>query len=367
MTQKANYFKLGLFVIIASLLGAVFLIVFGAGQFFKKELLAETCFNESVQGLSIGSEVKYKGIKIGSVKSISSAAQIYKTKSDYVLVVLAIDDKVSLGQTGDSTKNRINKAIQDGLTIQLAFKGLTGAAYLETDYTDKAGESPLNIPWSPENTYIPSRQSSIKQFGESISQILDNLTAINIKGITTNIDTLLTTIDQKINSFDVKHISAMTTSLLEEIKLTNKNLNSTIESDKIKNIINDAKVSFSQLRSIIEDSKKPLKTAIIDFQKTVGNTEKLTAEFEGKLGSNIEGLSSNLDKFMKNLASTSEMLENMVWINSDKIKLIIENFETTSENLKQLSKDIKKYPGRLFFEEPPPKLDLETNNSSENN
>jgi len=50
MTQKANFFKLGLFVIIAFGLGAAFLIIFGAGQFFKKELLAETCFNESVQG-----------------------------------------------------------------------------------------------------------------------------------------------------------------------------------------------------------------------------------------------------------------------------------------------------------------------------
>ena len=232
MTQKANYFKLGLFVVIASLLGALLLIVFGAGQFFKKELLAETCFNESVQGLSIGSEVKYKGIKIGSVKSITSAARIYETKSDYVLVVMSLEQEISLSQTGDSTKDRINKSINDGLTIQLAFKGLTGAAYLETDYTNKTNEDILIISWSPANIYIPSIQSSIKEFSDSVSQILDNLTAINLQGISTNIETLLKTLDQKINNFDTKHISYLTSSLLEEVKNTNANLNSTIEDRK---------------------------------------------------------------------------------------------------------------------------------------
>ena len=52
------------------------LIAFGAGQFFKTETLAETYFNESVQGLNIGSEVKYKGVKIGAVKSITTPTKV---------------------------------------------------------------------------------------------------------------------------------------------------------------------------------------------------------------------------------------------------------------------------------------------------
>ncbi|MCG8640825.1 MAG: ABC transporter substrate-binding protein, partial [Desulfobacterales bacterium] len=59
---------------------------------------------------------------------------------------------------------------------------------------------------------------------------------------------------------------------------------------------------------------------------------------------------------MESLSGTSELLENMVWLNSDKVKLIIENLETTSENLKQMSRDLKRYPGRLLFEQPPEKI-----------
>ncbi len=361
MSQKANYFKLGLFIIIASALGAIFLIAFGAGEFFKKELLAETCFNESVQGLSIGSQVKYKGIQIGTVKSITSAAQTYETKSDYVLVVMSLEKGIYLGQTGDSTKTRVLNAINDGLTVRLAFKGLTGAAFLETDYSKKAARNTLDISWSPKNIYIPSHKSNMKQIGDSVNQILDNLAGLNIKGMALDMEILLKNLDKKLIDIDAKHISTLTASLLKELKSTNAKFNSAIGSVKIQQIIDDATSSFSQLKTIIEDSKEPLHNAINDFQKAAGNTKNITSDFQAKLVPSLDSLSSNLDKFMENLTATSGMMENIVWMNSDKIKVIIENLESTSQNLKQLSKDIKKYPGRLLFEKPPEKFEMDQN------
>jgi len=360
MTQKANYFKLGLFVIITSGLGATFLIIFGAGEFLKKDLIAETCFNESVQGLSIGSEVKYKGIKIGAVKSITSAARVYQTKSDYVLVIISLEEGIFLGQTGKTAKVRMQNAINDGLTIQISFKGLTGVAYLETDYSVKSGNGDtLDISWSPKNIYIPSQKSNMKQFGDSINQILDNLAAINLKGITLNIDSLLKTLNQKVNTIDMGHISELTSSLLKELKDTNQKLNAAIGSAKFERILDDAQASFSELRTIVETARIPFNSAINDFQKAAGSTKSMTAGLETRLAPKIETLSSSLDQLMKSLAAASGQLENMVWLNSDKIKLIIENFEATSENLKQLSKDIKRYPGRLLFEKPPKTINLE--------
>ena len=120
MTQQANFFKLGLFVIIAIGLGAAFLIAFGAGEFFKKETLGETCFDESVQGLDIGSEVKYKGVKIGTVKAITTPAKLYHIQSNYVLVTFSLSDDCYVGQTGETSTIRIQKAIAEGLSVHLA-------------------------------------------------------------------------------------------------------------------------------------------------------------------------------------------------------------------------------------------------------
>ncbi len=359
MTQKTNFFKLGLFVIISFGLGALFLIIFGAGQVFKKEILAETCFNESVQGLSIGSEVKYKGIKIGTVKAITSAAQIYKTKSDYVLIIISLEKNISMGQTTGSSTERMQNAIKDGLTARLAFKGLTGVAYLETDYTAANAQDHLNISWTPKNTYIPSRQSSMKQYGDALNQILDNLAAINLKGITSDIEILLKTLDKKANNFDIENISTLAASLLSELKATNQKVGKTLESEQIKHLLDDAQASFSDIRQIVETAKPPLKNAISDFQTAAQSTKNMTTGLEKQLAPRIDSLSGNLDRLMTSLASTSGLLESMVWLNSDRIKLIIENLETTSENLKQMSKDIKQYPGRLLFQKPPKKLETE--------
>lgn len=362
MTQKPNFFKLGLFIIIAFGLGAAFLIIFGAGRFFKKELLVETYFNESVQGLSIGSEVKYKGIQIGSVKAISSAASVYRTKSDYVLVIMALDENISLGQTGDSAKEKVENAVRDGLVIRLSFKGLTGVAYLETDYSVKTPGDDLAVSWEPKHMLIPSQRSNMKQFGDSITQILDNLAAINVKSITQNIETLLKTLDGKANDFDIQTISFLAASLLKELKETNAKISKAIETDKINRVLDDAKASFSEFRGIIEDSRKPLGSAVQDFEKAAGSTKNMAETLESKLSPKVDSLADNIDKLVANLTAASGIVEHMVWLNSDRVKLIMENLETTSENLKQMSKDIKQYPGRLIFEKPPEKVAPEKKN-----
>ncbi len=317
MTQKANFFKLGLFMITAFTIGTVLLIVFGAGDLFKNELLAETCFNESVQGLSVGSEVKYKGIKIGTVKSIQSASQVYRTKSDYVLVMIALEENIFLGQTGETVQERVEKAVEDGLFTRLSFKGLTGVAYLETDYAPIQSADLLEIPWTPNTIYIPSQKSNMKQLGDALNQILDNLNAINIQNITTNIELLLSTLNAKASDFDAKAISAMTATLIQTLQNTTEKLHTTLESEQVQALLTDAGVSFSELRAAIEASKDPFQSAIQDLQ------------------------------------TSAQTLENLLWLNSGKIERMVDHLEASSENLRQMTLDLKQYPGRLLFEAPP--------------
>ena len=356
MNQKANFFKLGLFVIAAFGLCALFLVIFGAGELFKKELLAETCFNESVQGLSIGSEVKYKGIKIGTVKDITSVAQRYSTKSDYVLVIISLEQDIYMGQTGGTAKERMSKALKDGLTAKLAFKGLTGVAYLETDYANIDPQDLLELSWTPQNLYIPSRQSSMKQYGDALNQILDNLAAINLRGITMDIEALLKTLEQKANNFDSKAISNLIASLIIELKGTNQKVSQAMESKQIKKILDDAQASFSDLRVMIHAARSPVNSAVQDLTLAAQSTRNMTSELEKSLSPRIDNLSTNLDQLVESLASITGTMENMVWLNTDRIRSILENLETTSENLKQMSKDIKQYPGRLNFQKSPEKF-----------
>ena len=72
MSAQANYFKLGLFVIGAMVaLASCSSLIIGIGTLVPVEASSiETYFNESVQGLDVGSKVKYRGVVVGEVTRI---------------------------------------------------------------------------------------------------------------------------------------------------------------------------------------------------------------------------------------------------------------------------------------------------------
>lgn len=359
MNRNPNYFKLGLFVIISFCLGVGFLIVFGAGEFLKKEMLAETCFDESVQGLDVGSEVKYKGVGIGTVKTITTPAKVYKAASEYVLVVFSLDENVFIEGRDKAPEQAFEEAIDKGLKVYLSFKGLTGAAFLETDYfPDKTSD--LNITWEPEHLYVPSRKSSIKRMGDALNQILETLADMNIVEMTTNLEELLETLNTKTAQFDLAGISTQASGLLAEIRQTNRQLSDTLGSPEFHKMIQDAQGSFAGIRSIVNKAGEPVDKTLKDLQHTAANARTFTRELETRTDTGLKQVSGQIDTLLESLNTTVKMLETLVWLNTDTVNRTIDNFEHTSENLKQLSLEIKQYPGRLLMERPPRKLPEDT-------
>ena len=364
MNRNPNYFKLGLFVIISFCLGVGFLIVFGAGAFLKKEMLAETCFDESVQGLDVGSEVKYKGVGIGTVKTITTPAKVYNAASEYVLVVFSLDENVFAEGRNKDPEQAFADAIDKGLKVYLSFKGLTGAAFLETDYfPDKTSD--LNITWEPEHLYVPSRKSSIKRMGDALNQILETLADMNIVGMTTNLEELLETLNAKTANFDLAGISTQASTLLAEIRQTNRQLSDTLGSPEFHKMIQDAQGSFAGIRSIVDKAGEPVDNTLKDLQHTAANARTFTRELETRTDKRLKQVSGQINTLLESLNTTVKMLETLVWLNTDTINRTIDNFEHTSENLKQLSLEIKQYPGRLLLERPPRKLPEDTDGKGE--
>ena len=104
MSQKANYFKLGLFVIGAVLAGVAVLLIIGTGRWLKPRAVMETYFNESVQGLDIGSKMKYRGVVIGEVTRISFTYVKYEQdkpmteRKRYVMVEAQLEPRLVGGR-----------------------------------------------------------------------------------------------------------------------------------------------------------------------------------------------------------------------------------------------------------------------------
>lgn len=70
MAKKANPALIGAFVLGAIALAVGGLVVFGGGKFFRHTQVWVAYFQESVKGLSVGSPVTFRGVKIGSVTDV---------------------------------------------------------------------------------------------------------------------------------------------------------------------------------------------------------------------------------------------------------------------------------------------------------
>ena len=71
MGERKRNFRLGLFVTGGIVLFLAILFFLGMSDLFTNKAVLRTSFTESVQGLTVGSPVKYRGVPIGTVKRIA--------------------------------------------------------------------------------------------------------------------------------------------------------------------------------------------------------------------------------------------------------------------------------------------------------
>ena len=309
MSQKPDYFKIGLFVIVALLLLAGGIIFFGGGKFFEKKVTIETYFDQSVQGLSVGSALQFQGVQIGNVSYIGFVFNEYKTTKQYVLVRAEIhSDKVAgkgkrkLYQTDQERIDGFKEMINQGLRLQLASQGITGIAFLNAVYLDPQRYPPLKHDWKPDYMYIPSAPGTITQITETIEKL-----------------------SQSINNIDFKQIS-------EEIEKLITALNDAVEQAKVGDLSKDLRSLINGLNSTTTELNKILKSK--NTKDTIANITAITADLKTTLNRTDRLLSSR----------------------QHSIKLTMENIERITEDAREIMNMLKNYPSWVLFGNPPPHI-----------
>jgi ABC-type transporter Mla subunit MlaD len=346
MSLKANYFKLGLFVVGAIVAGAVVLVVIGSGRWFQPKLTIETYFNESVQGLDIGSKLKYRGVVIGEVKYIGFTYNRYQLdrpiaqRARYVLVEAQIQPKLLGGRAGagDLTEQKsADLEIEKGLRMRLAPQGITGTSYLEIDYVDPPPPV-LAIDWKPDNVYIPSAPSTVTTVVNSLIDVLQRLHNLDIEQTFANFNRLLVTTNARIDAIDTRTISRRTVTalakaeatldavaakklsdeavaLLTELRASNVELNRTLANPALQKLPDDAAAAIARIRTIVDDPNLP--KTISHLSRTLGRIDRILGGGEADIAATIE------------------------------------NLRQITDNLRDLTEDAKRYPANLIFGGPP--------------
>lgn len=181
MGRKANPVWIGAFVVGAVALLVAGVVVFGSGRLFADTTPFVMYFTGSVDGLSVGSPVKFKGVEIGSVTQI----QLDLGEEARIPVWIEIDNRKIVARGADrlpSDPTRLKTAIDRGLRAQLNSQSIvTGLLFVQLDYRP---DTPAVLVAPPEAglNEIPTIPTTLEQAQQAAAQIIANLKEIDFDG-----------------------------------------------------------------------------------------------------------------------------------------------------------------------------------------
>jgi ABC-type transporter Mla subunit MlaD len=225
MSNKTNYYKIGLFTVFSITLVIAFMVFLGVSNLFQPSVLVETYFDESVQGLNIGSPVKYRGVTIGSVTEIAMVNTKYTAgemrfsnqEQRYIYVQFSLTQKLRSEELDRRNPQKIiNKYVENGLRASLATQDLVGNAYLSLNFIDDKESPTLPIRWTPKSLYIPSTPSTLSQLSDNLSKMASRLSDIDFGKLIHDFNHLTLSLDKSIQEAQVGQVSKKFNDTLEE-------------------------------------------------------------------------------------------------------------------------------------------------------
>lgn len=172
METDKHYFFEGLFIIVFSIAAALFAVWLGSSG-RHDDVIYRIHFPDSVSGLTAGDTVKFRGVDVGTVKSMG----IDPENSRLVQVDVRL---------------RKETPVKTDTRASLTLKGITGVVFIELNGGDPAAKTLLAV--TPENQVpeIPSEKTGLNAMLDELPKLVKKFAAIEdqVKKVVTSVGSL---------------------------------------------------------------------------------------------------------------------------------------------------------------------------------
>ena len=180
----------GAFVVGAIVIAISLVVVLGSGRLFSNAYPFVVYFRQSVTGLQSGAPVKFKGVTIGSVRSVQLSLQdgpdSTKSLADFrIPVIFEIDKRrlvhEGLGWVDLEDRETAERWIAEGLRVALTLESLvTGRKYLNLEVLPETPVTLVNDP-NLDLIELPAAPGSgVEELQGHVEDALGRLAALNI-------------------------------------------------------------------------------------------------------------------------------------------------------------------------------------------
>jgi paraquat-inducible protein B len=199
VARKPNPTLVGAFILGGALLIIAAIAIWGSGRLFERRYRFVCYFPGSVNGLAVGSAVRYRGVQIGQVKGMRIR---YEQAPDDmripVFVELSSKRLRELGATEELTSERIEALVGKGLRARLETESfVTGQLYVGLDFYP---DSPLNLLHALGYPEIPTIPTPLEEATKSLSSLLAQLKQADISGTARSLSSAVEGLNRIINT-----------------------------------------------------------------------------------------------------------------------------------------------------------------------
>jgi ABC-type transporter Mla subunit MlaD len=332
-TRKiSSPFMIGVFVLSGLALLVGLTLWLGAIRLFKEYNFYTTYFNSSVQGLEAGQPVKYQGVPIGNIQNLRVASD-----GKLIEVNFRLDKKI---------------VIHDSMRIRIEMASIAGSKYLLLFYPDtphQLYQYPDISALTPEHPVVRSAPSAIEEMRVSLNEAINNVLAIDTRGISLQSIRTLRSIAQLMEN--------------PELFQTVHNLNRTSNAlSKILGAADTAKI-VSDVDRIVGDVEVTSKNMIAISETLLKTSQKLD-EIAARLSSDIEKLDisrraeqvvTRYDSTMTAITRSATSLGRRTEASLDDVRGLVQELKATSRDFRRSARMLNDNPGQLLLGEPLPK------------
>jgi len=169
MESDKHYFFEGLFIIVFSV-AAAFVAVWLGSEGRPDDVLYRIHFPDSVSGLAVGDPVKFRGVDVGTVKTM-------------------INDPDNSRLVRVDVRLRKETPVKTDTRASLALKGITGVVFIELNGGDPAAQTLLAVTPPDKIPEIPSEKTGLKAMLDELPKLVAKFAAIEdqVKKVVTSV------------------------------------------------------------------------------------------------------------------------------------------------------------------------------------
>ncbi len=315
--SPANYWKLGLFIVSCLTIALAMLAFLGAKQFDKEVEVVHYFFNEPVDGLTAGSEIRHRGIPIGSVTKVDLADDQRHVHAEGEVSVATLE-RLGLRTPGvENTPERMRKVLlESGMRAFLEQNILTGVSLINTDYFEAVvGTLPVYPFDTPQRT-IPTAPSAFKGIMADLEGTL-RWFRNELPETVESLRSLVRQLDRAVTDLDIAALSTEAQSTLASLREETGRLASSMggaldDGQSFLARLRDKKGPLESLLTTYQELGVELRDSLqgLDLAKTQGALDR-TLESFGETSQGVGALTEDLRDDLGQLGRTLESLQSL--------------------------------------------------------